>query len=61
MGKFKITNNTGMRLRYAKVKFEPNETKVLDLDSAYKHEYFEVEKLESQNHNQKSLKRKKSN
>ncbi len=56
--KYKITNKTGMRLRYAKIKFEAKESKVLDLDlnSVYEHEYFTVEKLEKKS--LKSLNRK---
>ena len=50
--KYKITNKTGMRLRYAKIKFESKESKILELDSAYEHEYFTVKKI----NNQKSLK-----
>ena len=61
MGKYKITNKTGMRVSYAKIKFEPKETKVLELESnrVYEHEYFSVEKIETKTNNQKSLKSKK--
>ena len=45
MEKFKIINKTGMRLRYAGVKFEANETKILYLKSVYEHEYFKIEKI----------------
>ena len=55
--KYKITNKTGMRLRYNGEEFEPNESKVLKLDVAHSHEYFLIEKIE--NHNQKSKKSKK--
>jgi hypothetical protein len=58
MTKFSITNKTGMRLRYLDIKFEPNETKILDLDSTHEHEYFNIEKLEY--NTQKSSKSKKS-
>ena len=44
--KYKITNKTGMKVKYAKVPFAPKETKILDLESTYEHEYFIVEKLE---------------
>lgn len=58
--KAKITNKTGMRLRYANIKFEPNETKILELESTYEHEYFLVEKIEKKSkNNQKSLKSEK--
>ena len=58
--KYKITNLTGMRLRYANIKFEPNETKILELDSTYEHEYFLVEEIEKKSkNNQKSLKSEK--
>ena len=55
--KHKITNKTGMRLRYKEIVFEPKETKVLELDSIYEHEYFAIEKLETQT--QKSMKKMK--
>lgn len=45
MTKYKITNKTGMLVSYAKIEFAPKETKILDLDSVYEHEYFIVEKL----------------
>lgn len=60
---YKITNKTGMRLRYAGVKFEPKESKVLDLDSAYEHEYFDIKKL-NKKHSKKlneKTEKKKSN
>ena len=44
--KYKIENLTGMRLRYKNIKFEPKETKILELDSIQEHEYFNIEKLE---------------
>ncbi len=53
--KYKITNKTGMRVSYAKIKFVPKETKILDLDSIYEHEYFIVEKLEESKKNSKKL------
>lgn len=53
--KYKITNLTGMKLRYNEFRFEPNETKILDLEKEPKHEYFKVEKLDTQ----KSLKGRK--
>jgi len=43
--KYKITNKTGMRLRYSGIKFEPRETKIVDSESTYEHKYFKVEKL----------------
>ena len=57
--KVKITNKTGMRLRYSKIKFEPNESKILDLENPYEHEYFKIEKLEKKSNSTKSLKRRK--
>ena len=53
--KYKITNLTGMRVGYKKIPFEPNETKILELESTYEHEYFLVEKIEK-TPNQKSPK-----
>ena len=44
--KVKITNKTGMRLRYKDVKFEPRESKELEIDSIQEHEYFDIEKLD---------------
>lgn len=52
--KYKITNKTGMRLRYAGIKFEAKESKILDLEKPYEHEYFKIEKLQKK-------KRKNSN
>lgn len=51
--KFKVTNKTGMRLRYSNVKFEANESKILELEFAHEHEYFKIEKLEKKSKNKK--------
>jgi len=58
--KYRITNKTGMRVSYKKIPFEPNETKILELESTYEHEYFLVEEIEKKSkNNQKSLKSEK--
>ena len=44
--KYKVTNKTGMLVSYAKIKFVPKETKILELESIYEHEYFTIEKVE---------------
>ena len=54
--KTRITNKTGMRLRYKDVKFEANESKVLDLEEVYEHEYFKIEKLEKKKSKKSSKK-----
>ncbi len=54
--KYKITNKTGMRLRYAEIKFEPKESKILELENTHEHEYFTIKKLDSKK-SLKSLKR----
>lgn len=54
--KYKITNKTGMRLRYMDVEFEPKESKVLELESTHEHEYFTVKKFNTKK-SLKSLKR----
>ncbi len=53
--KYKIKNLTGMRVGYSKIPFAPNETKILELESTYEHEYFLVEKIKK-TPNQKSSK-----
>ena len=55
--KYKVTNKTGMRVGYKKIDFEPNETKVLELDSIYEHEYFAIEKLTQIQKSTKKMKR----
>ena len=52
----KITNKTGMRLRYKDIKFEANESKILDLESIYEHMYFKVEKVVKKKSNKYSKK-----
>jgi len=55
--KYKITNKTGMRLRYKEIVFESHETKVLELDSFQEHEYFAIEKLNQIQKSKKKMKR----
>lgn len=52
--KYRIKNLTGMRLRYLGIKFEPNESKVLDLDTPSEHEYFKIEKLRKKSKKKKN-------
>lgn len=58
--KYKITNKTGMKVSYKKIPFAPKESKILELESVYEHEYFLVEKLKITN-SLNSLNRKKLN
>ena len=44
--KYKIKNKTEAHIKYAKILFLPSETKILELDNAYKHEDFHIEELE---------------
>ena len=44
--KYKIKNKTGAHIKYAKIIFKPFEEKILDLDSVYEHESFNIEELE---------------
>jgi len=53
--KYKITNLTEASVRYDKVLFAPKETKVLELDKPYSHNYFHIEELEEKEQ-KKSLK-----
>ena len=44
--KYKIHNKTDITIKYMKIIFAPQETKVLDLIDPTPHEYFNIEKIE---------------
>ena len=45
--KYKIKNKLNSYVKYAKILFMPNEEKIVELDNAYEHENFHIEKMEA--------------
>ncbi len=44
---YKIKNKLNAHVKYAKILFLPYEEKIVELDNAYEHENFHIEKLEA--------------
>ncbi len=45
--KYKIKNKLNSHIKYAKILFLPNEEKIVELDEAYEHADFHIEKMEA--------------